>query len=120
MRTIIFILSTLLSVCSFADAPASGGEAGGFGFSPLILMLVFFAVFYFLIIRPQTKRAKEQKQLTEGVAVGDEISTIGGIVAKVTRLKDQFVVIEISKDVEITIQRQAIAKVFPKGTYQDS
>lgn len=79
---------------------------------PLLLVLVF----YFLLIRPQTKRSKELRQLLEGLLLGDEVVTTGGILAKVTRFKDSFVVLEIAKGTEITVQKASIASLLPKGT----
>ncbi len=93
-----------------AAAPAGGSLAS-------LLPLVFlFVVFYFLLIRPQTKRAKEHKQMVDALAKGDEIVTNGGILAKITEVGENFVVAEVSPNVEVKIQRMAIASVMPKGT----
>ncbi|MEY3418994.1 MAG: hypothetical protein RJA46_765 [Pseudomonadota bacterium] len=73
---------------AFAQAPAAGADSGGLmSFLPLILM---FAVLYFIMIRPQMKRQKETKAMLESLAVGDEIVTVGGIIGKVTALKEKF------------------------------
>ena len=84
--------------------------------SMIWLPLLIILIFYFLLIRPQTKRAKEQKSTLDKLAVGDEIMSTGGILAKVTHIGDNFVVLEISRDVEITMQKSSIASVLPKGT----
>ena len=88
--------------------------------SMLWLPLLIILVFYFLLIRPQSKRAKEHRRLLENLSIGDEVMTSGGIIAKVVRLKDNFVVIEVSKDVELTLQKSSIAQVLPKGTVGSS
>lgn len=115
---------SLLSLLGVPSAYAAATEAGraatqhpqGSFLSMLWLPLLIIIVFYFLLIRPQSKRAKEHKKLLQDLSVGDEIVSTGGIVAKVVRLKDNFVVLEITKGVEITLQKSSIAQVLPKGT----
>ena len=103
---------------AFAQAPAAGADAGGLmSFLPLILM---FAVLYFIMIRPQMKRQKETKAMLEALAVGDEVVTIGGIMGKVTGLKDQVVTVEISAGTEVQLQKGAITTVLPKGTLKSA
>jgi preprotein translocase subunit YajC len=80
---------------------------------PIILM---FVVLYFLMVRPQMKRAKEHKALVEGLAKGDEVVTGGGIAGRVTRVSDNFLALEIADTVEIQVQKQAVTLVLPKGT----
>ena len=94
---------------------AQQSHEGSF-WSMLWLPLILILVFYLLLIRPQTKRAKELRQLLEGLLLGDEVVTTGGIVARVTRFKDSFVVLEIAKGTEITVQKASIASLLPKGT----
>jgi preprotein translocase subunit YajC len=93
-----------------ADAPAADG-----GLFNLIMLVVLFVVFYFLLIRPQTKRAKEHKQMVETLQKGDEIVTNGGLLGKITELGENFIAIDLGSS-EVKIQRQAIATVMPKGT----
>ncbi|OUD16200.1 preprotein translocase subunit YajC [Thioflexithrix psekupsensis] len=93
------------------DAAASGG-----GLASLIPLVLLFVVFYFLLIRPQTKRVKEHKQMVEALAKGDEVVTNGGLLGKITELGDNFLVIEIATGVEVKIQRMSVAAVLPKGT----
>lgn len=97
-------------------APAAGAE-GALGFIPLI---VIFIIFYFLIIRPQVKRAKEHKKLTESVAKGDEVITGGGLLGKVVEVNDNFVSLEVSDGVEVKVQRQSVASLVPKGTIKSA
>ena len=84
--------------------------------SMLWLPLLLILVFYFLLIRPQTKKSKELRQLLEGLSFGDEVVTAGGIVAKVSRLKDNFAILEIAKGIEITVKKGSITSLLPKGT----
>ncbi len=88
-------------------------QAGLASFLPLI---VLFAVFYFFLIRPQLKQAKQHKQLVSELTKGDEIATNGGLLGKIKEVGDNFIVVEISKDTEVKIQKQAVSVVMPKGT----
>nr|WP_248281465.1 preprotein translocase subunit YajC [Aromatoleum petrolei] len=83
------------------------------GMLPLILM---FIVLWFLMIRPQMKRAKEHKAMVSALAKGDEVVTQGGIAGRVTQVGDNFLRIEIADNVNILVQNQAVATVLPKGT----
>jgi preprotein translocase subunit YajC len=103
---------------AFAQAPAAGADAGGLmSFLPLVLM---FAVLYFIMIRPQMKRAKETKAMLSALSVGDEVVTVGGIMAKVTGLKDAVVTVEIASGTEVQMQKGAITTVLPKGTLKSA
>ena len=79
-------------------------------------LLVLFAVFYFMLIRPQMKRAKEQRAMIGGLAKGDEVVTNGGIAGRIDELGDSFVTLEIATNVKIKLQKSAITLVLPKGT----
>jgi len=95
-----------------AYAQAAGGAGGGLeAFLPLILI---FIVFYFLMIRPQQKRAKEHKAMLEAVRRGDNIVTNGGIIGKVTKVEDTEVSVEIAKEVVVKVRREMIAQVTSK------
>jgi len=95
-----------------AAAPA-GGDPGFIGFLPIILM---FVLLYFLMIRPQMKRAKEQKAMIEALQKGDEVVTAGGIVGRITKLADQYVTVEVAPNIEVVVQRSAVQVPLPKGT----
>jgi preprotein translocase subunit YajC len=82
-------------------------------FIPLILM---FVVLYFIMIRPQMKRQKETKAMLEALAAGDEVITAGGILGKVTAVKDQYVTLELVPGTEVQMQKNAVTSVLPKGT----
>ena len=98
---------------AYAQATSSfpGGELMTF-----LPMIGIFVVFYFLLIRPQQKRAKETKVMLEALQKGDEVITAGGIVGKVQKLTEQYATIEIAPTTEITVQRAAVSQLLPKGT----
>ncbi|MDI3491728.1 preprotein translocase subunit YajC [Thauera propionica] len=100
---------------SNAYAQAAGGDPSGglMGLLPLILM---FVVLWFLMIRPQMKRAKEHKAMVEALAKGDEVVTGGGIAGRVTDVGDSFVQVEVAPNTVVAVQKQAVATVLPKGT----
>lgn len=85
-------------------------------FPSLMIIIGMFVLFYFMIVRPQSKRAKEQRALIASVKKGDEIVTASGILGKVTSLDDQYLKVTIAEGVEISLQRGAISAILPKGT----
>ena len=97
-----------------ADAASPGGLMS---FLPLI---VIFAVFYFMLIRPQMKRSKEHKQLVSQLSKGDEVITNGGLLGKITDVSESFVTLELADNLQIKLQRQAVANVMPKGTMKNA
>jgi preprotein translocase subunit YajC len=100
---------------AYAQTPA-GGPLGGGGieqFGVLILMLV---VFWFILIRPQMKRAKDHKALLSMLEKGNEVVTAGGIVGKITKVADAYVTLEIADNTEVVVQKQAVQTLLPKGT----
>jgi preprotein translocase subunit YajC len=109
------VLTDLMITSAHAQAPAATGMFGGdvMAFLP---MIAIFVVFYFLLIRPQQKRAKETKAMLEALQKGDEVVTAGGIVGRVTKLTEQYASIEVAPNTEMTVQRQAISQLLPKGT----
>ena len=99
---------------AYAQAAAAGDPTGGLmGMLPLILM---FIVLWFLMIRPQMKRAKEHKAMVAAIAKGDEIVTQGGIAGRVTQVRENYLHVEIADNVDIVVQAQAVSTVLPKGT----
>lgn len=98
-----------------SNAYAAAGSAATdiMSFLPLV---VIFVLFFFMIIRPQMKQAKEQRNMIAALQKGDEIVTSGGIVGKVTKVTEAFVTVEIAANTEITVQKQAIQTALPKGT----
>ena len=99
---------------AFAQSAPAGDAAGGLmSFIPLSLM---FVVLYFIMIRPQMKRQKEMKAMLEALSAGDEVITVGGILGKVTAVKDQYITVEIVAGTEVQMQKGAVTSVLPKGT----
>jgi preprotein translocase subunit YajC len=92
---------------------ASGPTNDLFGFLPLVII---FVLFYFMIIRPQMKQAKEQRNMIAALQKGDEVITSGGVVGKVNKVTDAFITLEIANAIEINVQKQAIQTLLPKGT----
>lgn len=84
--------------------------------SMLPMLIIFVLVFYFLLLRPQQKRAKQQRALLQGLAKGDEVITSGGVAGKIVKVSDDFVVVTIAENVDITVQKNAVSNVLPKGS----
>ncbi|ETO93700.1 preprotein translocase subunit YajC [Legionella oakridgensis] len=96
-------------------APAAQPAQADGTFS-LIMIVAIFVLFYFMLIRPQNKRAKEHRELINKLKKGDEIITSGGLLAKVTAIDEQYIKVNIAEGVEISLQRNAVSAVLPKGT----
>jgi preprotein translocase subunit YajC len=104
-----------------AYAQATGAAPSGPSMlNTLLLPALLLVVFYFLLIRPQSKRAKEQREMLSKVAVGDEIATTGGILGKVTDVGEQFLTVEIADGVKVKLQKFQVASVLPKGTVKSA
>ncbi len=101
---------------SSAYAQAAGGSSQTDMLTSFLPMIAIFVVFYFLLIRPQQKRAKEARELLTSLEKGNEVVTSGGMVGKIAKLSDQYVTIEIAPSVEVTVQRAAVTQLLPKGT----
>jgi preprotein translocase subunit YajC len=102
-----------------SDAYAQGA-GGAAPFGDIMFLVLLFAVFYFLLIRPQQKRAKEHKKMVEAVAKGDEVVTNGGIAGKVLEVGDAFLTVNIAEGVDIKLQRSAVSQTLVKGTIKSS
>jgi preprotein translocase subunit YajC len=98
-----------------ASAPGPAGLLQG-----MLLPLLLLVVFYFLLIRPQTKRAKEHRAMVSALAAGDEVATSGGILGKVVEVGEQFLTVEIAEGVRVKVQRHTVATVLPKGTLKSA
>ena len=108
------MFSTLFAA---AAAPAAAGEPNpmySFGF-----LILLFVVFYFLLIRPQQKRAKEQKKMISEIAKGDEV-VAAGILGRVENVGEHFLTLEVADNVQIRVQKGAVSNVLPKGTLKSS
>ena len=102
----------LLDIFS-AYAQDAAQPGGLMSFLPLIII---FVIFYFLLIRPQMKRAKEHKKLVSELGNGDEVVTNGGLLGRITKVGESFVTVELADNVQIQVQRHAISSIMPKGT----
>jgi preprotein translocase subunit YajC len=103
----------IISSAFAQSAPATGGDPGYIGLLPIVLM---FVLLYFLMIRPQMKRAKEAKAMIEALQKGDEVITAGGVLGRITKLSDAYVSLEIAPNTEIAVQKSAVQVLLPKGT----
>jgi preprotein translocase subunit YajC len=99
-----------------SDAWAQADALGGSGLIGILPMVLIFVVFYFLLIRPQQKKAKNHKSMVAELAKGDEVVTNGGTLGKITDVDENFVTVEIATGVNVKVQRMAISQMMPKGT----
>ena len=104
---------------SSASAQAAGGTPAN-PIMQLLPLILIFVVFYFLLIRPQAKRAKEHKAMVAALAVGDEVVTSGGLLGKVTEAGEQFLTVEVAEGVRVKVQRHTVSSVLPKGTMKSA
>ena len=104
---------------STAYAQAAGPAGQGDSLMGLLPIVLMFVILYFLMIRPQMKKAKEHKAMLEALQKGDEVVAIG-IVGKVAKISDNYVSVEIADNVVIQVQKPAINQLLPKGTYKDA
>ena len=103
---------------SLAHAQAAAPAAPGItDFLPLIII---FILFWFMLIRPQMKRAKEHRKLVAELAVGDEVVTNGGLLGRITKVGESFLTVEVADNLHIKLQRHAVASVVPKGTIKSA
>lgn len=109
-------MSFLISdaVAQTAAAATPGGDI-----MQLLFPILLLAVFYFLLIRPQQKRAKEHKEMLEALKKGDEV-TVSGLIGRVVEIGENFVLVEFADNLQVKVQRQAVASLMPKGTYKGS
>jgi len=104
-----FFISDALAEGTQAAAQQPGGEQ-------FILLIGMVVLFYFILIRPQQKRAKEHRKMVAEIAKGDEVVTNGGVLGKVTQVGEQYLSVEVADNIEIKVQSQAVATVLPKGS----
>jgi preprotein translocase subunit YajC len=100
-----------------AWAQAAASPTGGM-LGTILPLLLIFVVFYFLLIRPQTKRAKEHREMIGKLAAGDEVVTNGGVLGRITDVSDSFVTLQVASGVAIQVQKFQIAQLMPKGTFK--
>jgi len=111
------LLDLLIAPAYAQAAPAPGG---GSLMSTLLFPIILIGVMYFLMIRPQMKRAKEHRAMLEKLSRGDEVLTNGGVAGIVTEIGDNFISVEIAPGVQVRVQKGAIANVLPKGTLKSA
>lgn len=109
------LLSLVVADAHAAD-PAPAGAAQGGGLMTFLPLIIIFVIFYFLLIRPQSKRAKEHRDMVAKLAKGDEVITNGGMLGRIADLDDNYLTVEIASGVAVKLQRQAVLQVLPKGT----
>jgi preprotein translocase subunit YajC len=96
---------------AYAATAAPGGDL--LSFLPIVFI---FVLFYFMLIRPQMKQAKQQKAMIEALKAGDEVATVGGVIGKVIKVGDNFVSVEIAGNTVINVQKHAVQTLLPPGT----
>ncbi len=112
-------MDTLLSFF-ITDAWAAAEDQQTNPMGSLIMLGMLFVLFYFFLIRPQSKKAKEHRAMVEALTKGDEVVNSGGILGRITQISDQIVTMEIANNVEVKVQRQSIQTVMPKGTIKSA
>jgi preprotein translocase subunit YajC len=100
---------------AYAQAPAAA-PAGGSSLMSMLPLVLMFVVLYFIMIRPQQKRAKEHKAMIDAIAKGDEVVIGGGLLGKISKVGDSYLSVEVASGVEVQCQRSAVLQVLPKGT----
>ena len=100
---------------AWAQAASGGSTNSLVSLLPLVLI---FVVFYFLLIRPQTKRAKEHREMVAKLSAGDEVVTNGGVLGRIAEVDDNFVTLEVARGVSIRVQKFQISQLMPKGTFK--
>jgi preprotein translocase subunit YajC len=116
-----FFVSEDLSMNLISDAwaqAAPGAPGGQFQFA--LIMAAFIALFFFMLIRPQSKRAKEHQALIAKLATGDEVVTTGGLLGKIAEVGDTFITLEVADGVLVKVQKVQIAQLMPKGTLKSA
>jgi preprotein translocase subunit YajC len=108
-----------MSLISEAFAQGAAAPQGG-GIQMIVMMGIFIVSFYFLLIRPQQKKAKEHQAMLAKVAAGDEVVTAGGILGRVIEVGDVFLTLEIAEGVRIKVQKFQITSLMPKGTLKSA
>ncbi len=104
-------MSFFITEAMAAEGPAQG--AGGFD---IFIIVAFALIFYFIVWRPQSKRSKEHRDLVAGLSKGDEVVTNGGLIGKIVKVEEDFLVFEVADKIEMKLQKGSVSAVLPKGT----
>ncbi|SEN91190.1 protein translocase subunit yajC [Nitrosospira multiformis] len=105
----------MLISAAYAQATAPAAPPGA-DFMSLLPLIAIFVVFYLLLIRPQAKRAKEQKLMIEALQKGDEVATASGVLGRVTKISGNYIILQVAENVQVVIQKSAVQTLLPKGT----
>ena len=97
----------------------AAGSQQGSPMGSIIMLVIFGLIFYFMLIRPQSKRAKEHKSMVEALQKGDEVVTNGGIAGKISKVEDNFISLTIADNIDVTVQKHAVSQVLPKGSLKN-
>lgn len=111
-----FAAATLLAAPALSLAEGAAPPAGPSGIANIVFILGFVVIFYFLIWRPQAKRAKEHKALMSDLNKGDEVITTGGLAGRIVKVTDDFILLEVADNVQLKVQKVAVTAALPKGT----
>ena len=103
-----------------SDAWAQAAPSAPSQFAPLLMIAVFFVIFYFLLFRPQQKRAREHQNLVSKLASGDEVVTSGGLLGKVVEVGEIFITLEVADGVRVKVQKNQVTQLMPKGTLKSA
>ena len=106
----------MLISTAFAQGFGGFGGSGDAGWTGLLPIVLMFVLLYFMLIRPQMKRAKEHKTMTEGLQKNDEVVTSGGVLGKITKVGEAYITLEIASGIEVNVQKGAVQTLLPKGT----
>jgi preprotein translocase subunit YajC len=118
-------MNSIPMIVAAASAAGGGGSGGGQqasgagGLFQIGFIILIFVAFYFLLLRPQSKRQKEHRKMVEGLSKGDEVVTSGGMLGRVTDVGEQFLKVEVSDGVELKVQRSSVSTLMPKGTIKN-
>ena len=116
MQFLDAISDFFISTTHAAEPVAAGQAQQGGGFSLILMLAIFVFFMYFAVWRPQSKRAKEQRDLLGALTKGDEVMTAGGILGTIVKVSDNYIVLALNDSTEITIQKASIVSALPKGT----
>ena len=111
------IICTIFILTKDIYANQNSNDINNFG--SLLLFPLLFILMYFLLIRPQTKKANEHKNLILNLKIGDEVITQGGIVGKIIKITDNFIILTLNSNIDIIIKKDFILSALPKGTIKE-
>ena len=103
-----------------AWAQAGGASPAGSPYGFMLMMVAFVVIFYFMLIRPQQKKAKEHQAMLSRLSVGDEVVTSGGILGKIVEVGDSFATVEVAEGVRLKVQKIQVTSLMPKGTLKSA